>query len=44
MKFPYNKPRLLISLMYLSATQDSRAESLMNEHIPQLDQDIVKTE
>ena len=30
--------------MYLSATQDSRAESLMNEDIPQLDQDIVKTE
>ena len=43
-KFPYNKPRLLVSLVYLSATQDSRAESLMNEDIPQLDQDIVKTE
>ena len=35
MKFPYNKPRLLVSLMYLSASQVSRAESLM---------DIVKTE
>ena len=44
MKFPYNKPRLLVSLMYLSASQVSRAESLMNEDIPQSDQDIVKTE
>ena len=44
MKFPYNKPRLLVSLMYLSASQVSRAEYLMNEDIPQLDQDIVKTE